>query len=68
MYQDGAPGNPRAMPSDSPALGYGSVPWRIGVAGPSLPEYGWPMNGFIDDVRIYDRALTADDIRRLASQ
>ncbi len=31
---------------------------RIGI-----DEGGWPFNGLIDDVRIYDRALTAEEIR-----
>jgi hypothetical protein len=41
-----------------------SVPLRIGVAsdGGSLDEY---FNGLIDDVRVYNRALSPDEIKRL---
>ena len=36
----------------------------------TTPEIGrrgtnWPFNGLIDDVRIYNRALSPDEIRRL---
>jgi hypothetical protein len=39
--------------------------WRIGVRSePSLPIY---FNGKIDDVRIYDRALSAQEIQKIYS-
>jgi len=46
---------------------YGEDIWRIGTANNNTREgYAWPANGVIDDVRIYNRALGAEEIGNLA--
>lgn len=40
-----------------------AAPLKIGVAGGEGPHY---FPGGLDDVRIYNRALSADEIARLA--
>lgn len=46
---------------------YAQNPWRIGIAYPGTGNYTWPMNGAIDDVRIYNYALTTAQIAILAA-
>lgn len=46
---------------------YNQEPWRIGVAYAGTGNYAWPMNGAIDDVRIYNYALTTGQIAILAA-
>lgn len=42
---------------------FGTEIWRIGLSGAGL----WPAEGVVDDVRIYSRALGANDVRILSS-
>jgi len=44
-------------------IAYSSLPLWIGVSGRHIQHQFW--NGSIDDVRIYDRALSADEVRQL---
>jgi hypothetical protein len=36
--------------------------WRLGIGTPGVREWGWPAKAEIDDVRLYDRALTDDEV------
>ncbi len=47
---------------------YGTESWKIGVANPYNPTWGWQADGVIDDVRIYDRALSAQEISEIAAE
>lgn len=49
----------------APTHEYHQNPWRIGMANPGASAYAWPAKGVIDDVRVYARALTAEDVRNL---
>lgn len=44
---------------------YGTVPWRIGIAGPGFSNWRWAARGAVDDVRFYNRALSQNEIREL---
>jgi hypothetical protein len=44
---------------------FGTTPWRIGCANPGAKEYSWPAKGMIDDVRLYNRALSAQEVQVL---
>lgn len=44
---------------------FGGEHWRIGLGWPSGTKWGYLAKGIIDDVRIYSRALTAEEIRNL---
>jgi hypothetical protein len=48
-----------------PGLDRGDAPWRMGVAHPTQDKYAWFARGVIDEVRLYDRALSAEEARRL---
>jgi len=47
------------------APGAGAVPRNIGAQGGGVTAYSNFFNGLIDDVRIYNRALSVDEIKRL---
>lgn len=44
---------------------YDKVTWKIGHAAPGAKQWAWPAKGAIDDVRLYKRALTGDEIQKL---
>jgi len=46
---------------------YAQNPWRIGIAYQGTGNYTWPMKGDIDDVRIYNYALTANQVQVLSN-
>jgi hypothetical protein len=65
LYVDGLPvgstpytGNPRD---------YGTLPYYIGTSNHDASAYNWYFDGMIDDVRIFDRALSATEVETLYS-
>lgn len=66
LYVDGAPvGLATAVVEDN--RDYAQNPWRIGIAYPGNGgDYSWPMDGLIDDVRLYNYALTGPQVAILA--
>ena len=41
------------------------IGWHLGGEGDTLQTSGQPLKGLIDDVRIYNRALSADEVAHL---
>ena len=39
--------------------------WKIGIASPGAEQWAWPAQGAIDDVRIYQRALSPMEVKLL---
>ncbi len=66
IFVNGQLKNENRWRAGAPALEYNQNPWRIGMANPGAANYAWPAKGVIDDVRIYARALSAEDLRALA--
>jgi len=50
----------------SRAREYGQMTWKVGMAAPGAKTYAYPAKGVVDDVRLYRRALTAQEITNLA--
>lgn len=44
---------------------YGTLPYYIGTSNHDASAYNWFFDGFIDDVRIYNKALTATEVSLL---
>ncbi len=44
---------------------YGTAPWRIGTALSGTVNFSWPAIGTIDEVAIWNRALSATEISQL---
>ncbi len=42
--------------------GFGDTPWRIGIATPGASNWRWQMDGLIDEVGLWDEALTQPQI------
>jgi hypothetical protein len=55
------------MTGDETVFDFGTRPWRIGLAVPDAVEYGWYGDLSVDDVRIYNRALTLHEVQTLAN-
>lgn len=61
VYVDGVLAGSGAAPLDN--RDYGANPWRIGIAyAGDGGNYAWPMDGMIDDVRLYNYALSATQV------
>lgn len=66
VYVNGQLDGSAKFPPRTPALEYGVEPWKIGVARPAGKEWGWSMHGALDELRVYSRALSDDEIKSLA--
>jgi hypothetical protein len=65
VYIDGALDATASWAAGAASRPFGNTPWRIGHAAPGWKEWAWPGKGAIDDVRLYGRALTAEEIRKI---
>ena len=45
---------------------YGTSPYLVGISNPGGPDWIFPFKGRIDDVRIFNRALTTDEVTALS--
>ncbi|MCY3020433.1 MAG: glycosyl hydrolase family 28 protein [Planctomycetota bacterium] len=67
IYVNGKLEGSSSFDANAQARPYGDEPWRIGAANPSTRDnHAWPAKGIIDDVRIYNRVLSDEEIRNLA--
>jgi serine/threonine-protein kinase len=66
IYLDGALSRTGTWPAGAPADEYHQEPWRIGIVKPGAQTFRWAAKGIIDDVRIYNRALSAEEVAALA--
>jgi hypothetical protein len=39
--------------------------WKVGIGAPGAEKWAYPAKGAIDDVRIYNRALKDDEVKKL---
>jgi len=65
IYVDGRLEESGAWDGKTPSRDYGRTPWRLGVMAPGWREYRWAAKGVVDDVRLYNRALSAAEIKAL---
>ena len=66
LFVDGKHVSTTKIPGKLKSREYDKTPWRIGVMGPNLKTWGFPMQGVIDEVRIYSRSLSKSDVAQLA--
>lgn len=66
LYLNGSLAETTTFTAGSAAYEYGTVPWRIGISYPAATNWGHAARGVIDDVRIYNRAIMADEVAKLA--
>jgi RNA polymerase sigma factor (sigma-70 family) len=65
LFINGELKNTEEWDNSKGARKYGAMPWRIGVGNPGAEQWAWPARGAIDDVRIYNRALSPLDVKSL---
>jgi hypothetical protein len=65
LYVDGRQNSSRDWSPGAATRDFGTVPWRIGIGNPGAQKYAYPANGVIDDVRMYKRVLSAEEILSL---
>jgi hypothetical protein len=65
LYVDGELRGTLRFSPNAPFRDQAQDPWRIGIGGPGWKIYARPAKGSIDDVRIYNRALTAAAVKEL---
>jgi len=66
IYVNGVREATASFPPQSIARAFGTVTWKLGIAGPEYDKYREAMDGRIDDARIYRRALSDAEVAALA--
>jgi len=67
LYVNGRLDGVRTWPSGAPARDFGSTTWKVGVADPTTPSWGWPARGVVDELLLYGRALSAGEVASLVA-
>lgn len=65
LYVDGKLEAAEAIAQGRKSREFKNAPWRIGVGGPSRGDLRYALDGEVDDVRIYSRALADADVAEL---
>jgi hypothetical protein len=65
IYVNGELQGTNSFTANAAAREYGTMPWRLGIGSPGAAEWRWPAHGVVDDARIYNRALDAEEVRAL---
>ena len=47
------------------AKDFEQITWKIGVASPTAEKWAWPAKASIDDVRLYNGALSDEAVKKL---
>jgi len=68
LYVNGRLEGSRQWATAAPSLDLGPVTWKVGIADPDAETYRWPALGVVDELVIYERALSPDEIARLAGR
>jgi hypothetical protein len=67
IYVDGVLKGTSSFTPGAAPYDYGSTPWRIGISNPGASEWRHPADGVVDDARIYNRALSAEEIAKFVA-
>ena len=65
IYVNGQLQGTTAWTPNAVAREYENMTWKVGIAYPGAPTYRYAADGVIDDVRIYNRALSASEIQQI---
>ena len=60
LYVNGVLAATNAFTPNAAAREYNQEPWRLGIARPGISEYRFPARGDLDEVRILNKALSAE--------
>lgn len=62
IYINGQLVNTESFTAGTAGYALGTAPWRVGIAGPGWSTWRWAADAEIDDARIYNRALTDEEL------
>ncbi len=65
MYVNGVSVGTNTFAPGSPGFDTGTQQWRLGISGPGAPTAERPAHGIQDDVRLYGRALSANEVQSM---
>jgi hypothetical protein len=65
IYVNGTLQATRPWPVSQVTRDYGTTTWKAGIAAPKATEWGWAAKATIDEVRLYNRALSDAEIASL---
>lgn len=65
LYLNGEEKGAGEFAANAAARKYEKTTWKIGVGNPGADQYAWPAKGLVDDVRIYNKALGAAEVKGL---
>lgn len=65
IYVNGESMNTQDFKANAAPKKYEKETWKIGMASPGAAQWAWPAKGSIDDVRLYNRALSAAEVKSL---
>lgn len=65
LYVNGQLESSQSFTPNKEAFEQGTSTWKLGIASPGSGTYKFAADGTLDDVRIYNRALTAQEIAQL---
>lgn len=67
LYVNGRLEASRQWPAGSAARAFGSTPWTVGIADPASTEWRWAADGVVDELALFQRALDASQVARIAA-
>lgn len=67
IYVNGALEGTGEWDAGAKAREYSQTTWKIGIGNPGAEKWAWQAKGVIDDVRLYNRALSEEEIKALAT-
>jgi hypothetical protein len=65
IYVNGNLQATRPWPVSQVTRDYGTTTWKAGIAAPNATEWGWAAKAAIDEVRLYNRALSDMEVASL---
>ena len=65
LYLNGEEKGSGEFTANAAARKYEKTTWKIGIGNPGADQYAWPAKGLVDDVRIYNKALGAAEVKGL---
>lgn len=65
IYVNGALDTTSEVDGAAKPRAYGKTTWKIGIGSPGAEQWRWPAKGCIDDVRLYNKALSDAEVEKL---
>jgi hypothetical protein len=67
LYVDGRLEGSQTWPGEAATREFSASPWTVGVANPGAERWRWQAHGVVDELAVWDRALTPAEVAALAA-